>query len=192
MGVSKTSDHIQIKIKMPNPSQESPPSSKAPNDDLKDMDVLCTFKIKIESQNLDHWCVKDQWPYSNQDQDAKPQSGTSSILQSPKWWLKGHGWFLHLQNQDRKPKFQSWWYKKPVTISKSRSRYRNPGRNLLYPPKPQIRTLRTWMFFAPSNQDREPKFGSWVCQRPVTIFKSRSRCQTPKSGLKGHGCSLHL
>ena len=49
MGVSKTSDHIQIKIKMPNPSQEPPASSKAPNDDLKDMDVLCTFKIKIES-----------------------------------------------------------------------------------------------------------------------------------------------
>ena len=48
---SKTSDHIQIKIKMPNPSQEPPASSKAPNEDLKDMDVLCTFKIKIQSQN---------------------------------------------------------------------------------------------------------------------------------------------
>ena len=53
MGVSKTSDHIKIKIKMPNPSQEPPTSSKAPNEDLKDMDVLCTFKIKIESQNLE-------------------------------------------------------------------------------------------------------------------------------------------
>ena len=49
MGVSETSDHIQINIKMPNPSQEPPASSKAPNEDLKDMDVLCTFKIKIES-----------------------------------------------------------------------------------------------------------------------------------------------
>ena len=49
MGVSKTSDHIQIKIKIPNPSQEPPASSKALNEDLKDMDVLCTFKIKIES-----------------------------------------------------------------------------------------------------------------------------------------------
>ena len=48
MGVSKTSDHIPIKIKMLNPSEEPPVSSKAPNDDLKDMDVLCTFKIKIE------------------------------------------------------------------------------------------------------------------------------------------------
>ena len=47
MVVSKTIDHIQIKIKMPNPSQEPPASSKAPNEDLKDMSVLCNFKIKI-------------------------------------------------------------------------------------------------------------------------------------------------
>ena len=60
MGVSKTSDHIQIKIKIPNPSQELPASSKAPNEDLKDSDVLCTFKIKIEGQNFEHGCVKDQ------------------------------------------------------------------------------------------------------------------------------------
>ena len=46
-GVSKSSDHIQIKIKMPNPIQEPPVSSKAPNEDLKDMDALCTFKIKL-------------------------------------------------------------------------------------------------------------------------------------------------
>merc|ERR1711954_440075 len=60
MGVSKTSDHIQIKIKMPNPSQEPPGSSKAPNEDLKDIDVLCTFKIKLESQNSEYGCTKDQ------------------------------------------------------------------------------------------------------------------------------------
>ena len=51
MVVSKTSDHIQLKIKMPNPSQEHPASSKAPNQDLKDINVLCTFKIKIERKN---------------------------------------------------------------------------------------------------------------------------------------------
>ena len=44
--MSKTSDHIQIKIKMPNPSQEPPASSKAPNDDIKDMDVLSTLKSR--------------------------------------------------------------------------------------------------------------------------------------------------
>ena len=59
MDPSKTSDHIQIKIKMQNLSQEPPVSSKAPNQDLKDMDVLCTFKIKIESQNLEHGYIKN-------------------------------------------------------------------------------------------------------------------------------------
>merc|ERR1712082_456432 len=82
--VSKTSSHIPTKIKIPNPSQEPPVSSKAPNDVLKDMDNLFTYKIKMESQNSDHGCIKDHQPYPNQDQDAKPQSGTFSILQSPK------------------------------------------------------------------------------------------------------------
>jgi len=59
MGVSKTSYHIQIMIMMQNPSQEPPLSSKAANQELKDMDDLCTFKIKIESQNLEHLCIKD-------------------------------------------------------------------------------------------------------------------------------------
>ena len=59
MSVSKTSDHMQIKIKIPNPSKELPAFSKASNQDLKHMDVLCTFKIKIESQNLESGCIKD-------------------------------------------------------------------------------------------------------------------------------------
>ena len=78
MGISKISNHIQIKIKIPTLSQAPPVSSKAPNEDLKDIAVLCTFKIKMESQNLDQGYIKG---------------------------LKGHGWSLHLQNQDRDPKF---------------------------------------------------------------------------------------
>ena len=134
---------------MPNPSQKHVASSKARNEDLKKMDFLCTFKIKIESQNLYHGCIKDKFPYANQDQDAKPQSGTSSFLQSPKWGLKGNWGSLHLQNQDIEQKFGSCIYKRSVTISKWRSRYQTPARNLQYPPKHKIRTLRTWMFFAP-------------------------------------------
>ena len=73
MGVPKTIYHIQINIRMHNPSQEPPASSKVPYKDLKDMDILCTFKIKIESQNLGQGCIKDHWKYPYQDKDAKPQ-----------------------------------------------------------------------------------------------------------------------
>ena len=44
MGLSKTNEHIIIKIEMSNFCQEPPVSSKAPNEDLKDMDGLCNFK----------------------------------------------------------------------------------------------------------------------------------------------------
>ena len=60
MGIQKTIDYIQIKSKMQNPNQEHPAPTKAPNQDLKNMHVLCTFKIKIESQNLEPWFIKDQ------------------------------------------------------------------------------------------------------------------------------------
>ena len=80
MGISKTHDPIKININIPNPSQEPPASSKAPNEDLKDMDVHCNFKIKIESQNLEHGCIEDQLPYRNQDQDAKPQDQCSDHM----------------------------------------------------------------------------------------------------------------
>ena len=56
--VSNSSEHIQIKIKMPNPSQEPPANTKASNQELMDMDVLCTFKSKIVSQNLENGCTK--------------------------------------------------------------------------------------------------------------------------------------
>ena len=104
------SDHIQFKIKIPSSSQEPPASSKALNEDLKDMDVLCTFKIKIESQNMDHVRIKDKWPYWNKEKIAN-----LGREQSPKSGLKGHGCSLHLQNQDREPKFGSWIYQIPVT-----------------------------------------------------------------------------
>ena len=69
---------------MQSPSQEPPASCKAQNQDLKDTDVPCTFKIKIERQNLEYGLTKYLWPYPNQYQGAKFQSGTSSVFQSPK------------------------------------------------------------------------------------------------------------
>ena len=78
MGVSKTSAHIQTFVMMPNssqeppafsktPNKENPVSFKAPNQEVKDMDILCNFKIKIESQNLDQGYIEDHLPYINQD-----------------------------------------------------------------------------------------------------------------------------
>ena len=179
MDVSKKSDHIQIKIKNPNPSQETSESSKDSNKDLKDIDVPCTFKIKIGSQNLEHGCIKDQWQYPNQDPDVKPKSGAFSILRIRIWGLKGHGCSLHLQNQVREPKFIILVYQRPVTISKSRSRCQTPIRNLQHPSGPKWGLKGHGCSLHLQNQDREPKFGSWFYQRPVPISKWQSICQTP-------------
>ena len=65
MGEQKTTDHIQIKIKMPNQSKDPSASLKALNQYLNDKDVLYTFKIKILSQNSIYGCVKYHWLYSN-------------------------------------------------------------------------------------------------------------------------------
>ena len=59
MYLTETSDYIQIKIKIPNPQKETPAFFKAPNQDFKDMVVLCIFKIKVESQNLEQGTIKD-------------------------------------------------------------------------------------------------------------------------------------
>ena len=99
MDETKTSDYTQFNIRMQNYSQEPLASSKAPNQDLEDMDVPYTFKMKIKSHNSEHGYITDKSPYPNQDQDAKLQSGTSSILQNPISGLRGHGCSLHLQNQ---------------------------------------------------------------------------------------------
>ena len=135
-------DHWYIKCQWPyrHKDQDARPQSgtsrilKALNKDLKDMDDLCTFKIKIESQKSEYGCTKDHLSYPNQDEDARPQSGTSRVLHSPKSGL------LNLQNQGREPKFGAWLYQRPVIISKSTSRCQTPVTNLQYPPKPQIRT----------------------------------------------------
>ena len=55
---------------MPNPCQEPLASYKASNQDLKEMNLLCTFKIKIESQNLEHGCM----PNRIQESPASPKA----------------------------------------------------------------------------------------------------------------------
>ena len=89
MGVSKTSDHIQIKVMMPTSCQEPPASSKAPNDDLKDIDVLCIFKIKRDkvwnicvSKTCDNIQIKIKMPHPSQEHPAPtkaPSQGRKDI-----------------------------------------------------------------------------------------------------------------
>ena len=152
---------------MPNPSQEPPASSKSPDQDLKDMDVLCTFKIKIETQN---WVIKDQWPCPNQYQDVKTQSGTSSTL----WSMK----CLHIQNQDRKLKFGTWVYQIPVTRSKSWSNIKLQSGTYSIPQISKAGLKGYGCSLHLQDQEREPKFGVWVYQRPETISQLSSEYQT--------------
>ena len=94
---------------MPNPNQEPPASSKAPNEGLKDMDVLCALKIKIESQNSDHGCVKSsdhvqikiKMPNPSQEPKHPPK---------PQAVLKRYGCSLLFQKQDREPKVGTFVY----------------------------------------------------------------------------------
>ena len=80
-------------------------------------------------------------------------------------------WQSLIQDQDDKP--QSWTYR------------------VLQSPKSGLKGHRCSLHL--QNQDRETKFGTWVYQRPMTISKSRSRCQSPvRNWLKRHGCFLHL
>ena len=158
-------------IKIPNPSWEPSASSKASNQDLKDIDILCIFKIKTESQNSEYGCTKDNWPYLNQYQDAKPQSETYSVLQSPKSGLKGHRCSLHLQIQARESKCWIWVYQRPVTISESRSGCQTPVRNLQHPSKTKSGLKGHGCSLHLQNQDKAQKFGTWMYKQPITISK---------------------
>ena len=148
------------------------------------MDVLYTFKIKIKSQNSDHGYIKDQWPYPNQDQDAKPQSETSSPQESPKSWFKGHGCSLHLQIQARELKFRKWTYQRqwPCLNQYQDAKPQSGTSSVLQSPHWGLKGHGGSLHL--QNQDREPKFGSWVYQRPVTISKSISGCQTAVRNLQ--------
>ena len=90
MGVSKTSDHVQIKIKMPNPSQEPFSILQSPQKDLKDMAVLCTFNIKAKiwnmtvSKTIDHIQIKINIPNTSQEHPASFTSPNQDFVLAPK------------------------------------------------------------------------------------------------------------
>ena len=55
-----------------NPQPETSSILQSLKSYLREIDGLCTFKIKIKSQSLEQGCTKDQSPYPNLDKDAKP------------------------------------------------------------------------------------------------------------------------
>ena len=52
------------------------------------------WEFLIGIWRFDYGSVRNHWPYPNHDQDEKPKSGTSCILQSPISWLQEHGYFF--------------------------------------------------------------------------------------------------
>ena len=140
MGVSKTNDHIQIKIKIPNPSQEPGASSKTPNQDMKDMDVLWTFIVKREiqkKQNMGVWKTVDhiQIKIKTPNPEQEPQSPQIPVIRTWRTWCA-----FYLQNKYKAQIFGSWVYQIQATVSISRSRSKSPVMNLQSPPNPIIGT----------------------------------------------------
>ena len=136
MVVSKTSDHILYKIKIPNPSQEPPASSEAPIEDLKDIDVLCTLKIKIENQDSDYGYMKTSYHIQIKIKIPNPSQESPVSSKAPNEDPKDMNvlctFNIKIERQN--------WDQRPAIISKSRSRFQTPLRNLQHPPKPQMRT----------------------------------------------------
>ena len=69
---------------MPKPSQEPQASSKAPNEDFKDIDVLFTLKINIESQNSEHWFIKTSVHNQVKIPVPKPSQGAQHLPKPPR------------------------------------------------------------------------------------------------------------
>ena len=180
MGVMKTSDQIQIQIKMPNPSQKLPVSSK---EVLKDMDVICTLKFKIKSQNVEHEWTKVQWLYPKQNQDAKPQSPSSK---APNQDLKDIDVFctfnikIGSENKDHRCIKDQW----PYLNQDQDSKLQSGTPSVLQSPKWGLKGHGCSLHL--QNQDRETKFWSLIYQRPVIISKSRSICRTSVRNLQRH------
>ena len=156
------------------------------------MDDLFTLNVKIESQSSKNGYIKDQWPYQKQNQDHKLWSGTSRVLQNYKSGLKGHGFSMHLQNQDRELKFGSWVHQRQRWYPNQDRDYKAPSQDWNY--MDDLFTLKVKI------ESKSSKNGyikdQWPYQKQNQDHKLQSETsrvlQNYKSGLKGHGCSLHL
>ena len=148
------------------------------------MDVLCTFKIKIESQHSEHSCIKDQWPSENKIKIPTPSQEPSASSKAPNQAIKDTDVFCTFKAKKGSQNFD---LGVKETGGHIQIQIKTPPSNSHIRRKPQIRTYRTWMFFDKpmiqifrhlQNQDSGPIFGSTGYQKPVTISKSRSRFLT--------------
>ena len=139
IGVSKTRDHIHIEIKMPTPSHEPLTSFKAPNEDLKDIGVLCTFIIKLESQNLimnvsmtiNHIHIKIKMPNPSQEPSASSKALNEDLNNMD---------VLCSSKSRKRGKIRTLNVSKTSDHIQSRSRCQTPFRDLQHHRKIQRRT----------------------------------------------------
>ena len=62
---------------------------------------VCSLNLQnlVREPKFRTWAYQRQSPCLNQDQNAKPLSGASSIIQTSKSGLRGHEYSLHLQDR---------------------------------------------------------------------------------------------
>ena len=150
MTISKSRSRCQTPVR----NLQHPP--KHQNQDLKDIDDLWTFKVKIGRQYLDYRFINDKWPYPNQGQNPKPQSGTSNILKSTKLRVKGQGcsWKIGSQNLEHGCNNDQQLYLNQDQNPKSQS----GTSSILRSPNSELKEYGcSWHL---ENQNREPKFGT--------------------------------
>ena len=121
MGASKTSDHIQIQIKMQSSSQE--PSAP----------------IKASIQNLEFGCIKTCDHIQIMNKIEKSSWETQASSKAPNQDLKDM-YVLCTFKFKIEPKFWTWVNQISVTVFKSVSRCKTSVRILQHPQKPQMRT----------------------------------------------------
>ena len=91
-----------------NQNHELSLSSKDPNQDLNDIEVLFPLKLNSKSQNSDVGSLKVQESYPNHDEKFKPQSGTSSFFKAQSRTYRtviifaSSKWIIKSQNSDQR------------------------------------------------------------------------------------------
>ena len=130
-------------------------------------------KIK-QSQNLEYGWTEYQWPHPNEN-DASPKSGTYSMPNSPKSGLSSLPLQIKIESH-----ILANWHIKDQWSHPNQDQYAKPQSrafSILQSPNSVLQGHECSLHL--QNKDRNLILGMWVYQRPVAIFKSRPRGQTP-------------